>query len=153
VVKSPAGQSDPMTAVMQQFSPAFFLFDPQNRKYLAVVATDGTFIGPNALFGSAVSTRPAKPGELILLFGTGFGATSPAVPTGQVFNGAAKLANPITITIGGSAADIAFAGMSAAGLYQFNVTVPANLGAGDQAVVATIGGVQSPGNAFIAVQP
>lgn len=153
VVKSAAGQSDPMTVVMQQFSPAFFLFDPQNRKYLAVVATDGSFIGPNALFGSAVNTRPAKPGELVLLFGTGFGATSPAVPTGQVFNGAAKLANPITITIGGSPADIAFAGMSAAGLYQFNVTVPANLSAGDQPVVASIGGVQSQSTAFIAVQP
>jgi uncharacterized protein (TIGR03437 family) len=153
VVKSPGGQSDPMTAVMQQFSPAFFLFDPQNRKYLAVVATDGSFIGPNALFGSAVNTRPAKPGELILLFGTGFGSTSPAIPTGQVFNGAAKLANPITITIGGSPADVAFAGMSAAGLYQFNVTVPANLAAGDHPVVASIGGVQSQSNAFIAVQP
>lgn len=152
VVSNSAGSSDPITAVEQAFSPAFFLFDPQNRKYLAAVASDGMNLGPPGLFGSSVTTRPAKPGDVILLFGTGFGATTPAVPTGQVFNGAAKLANPVTITIGGAQADIAFAGLSAAGLYQFNVTVPATLGDGDQAVVASIGGVQSQDNAFISVQ-
>jgi uncharacterized protein (TIGR03437 family) len=152
VVTTSAGQSDPITAVLQQFTPAFFLFDPQNRKYLAAVASDGASLGPAGLFGAAVTTRPAKPGEVILLFGTGFGATTPSVPTGEVFNGAAQLTNPVTLTIGGVQAEVLFAGLSAAGLYQFNVTVPATVANGDQAVVASIGGVQTQDGAFLAIQ-
>jgi uncharacterized protein (TIGR03437 family) len=49
-------------------------------------------------------------------------------------------------------AEVLFAGLSAAGLYQFNVTVPATLADGDQAVVASIGGVQTQDGAFLAIQ-
>src|SRR6185295_12133262 len=149
VVTTAAGQSDSFTAVLQQFTPAFFLFDPQNRKYPAAVFADGSSVGPAVLFGTALTTRPAKPGETILLFGTGFGTTTPTVATGEIFNGAAPLANPVTIMIGGTQANVAFAGLSAAGLYQFNVTVPASLPDGDQALVASIGGVRSQDNVFL----
>ena len=109
------------------------------------------FLGrPNILFG--VVTTPAKPGETIVLFGTGFGPTNPALPTGQMVTEAAPLANPVTIFIGGEQAKISFAGLSASGLDQFNVTVPADLPDGDQTLVASIGAVQSQAGIFIAVQ-
>lgn len=152
VVKNAAGESTPTTVSLQQFSPAFFLFSPQNAKYIAAVATDGTLLGPAGLFGAGTTTRPARPGETISLFGTGFGPTNPAVPAGQNFSGAANLANPATVTIGGMNATVTFAGLSGPGLYQLNVTVP-QLPSGDQAVVATVGGVQSPAGASIAVAP
>jgi uncharacterized protein (TIGR03437 family) len=56
---------------------------------------------------------------------------------------ALPLANTVQMTIGGVAVTPSFAGLSASGLYQFNVTVPASLPNGDAAVVATIGGVSS----------
>jgi len=151
VVKNAAGESAPRTVALQSVSPAFFPFGPQNGRYLASVATDGTYLGPAGLFGSTVTSRPARPGEVVLLFGTGFGPTNPPVAAGQLFSGAARLANDVRITIGGMAADVAFAGLSSAGLYQFNVTVPPAVANGDQAVVATINGVQSPSGIFLAV--
>lgn len=151
VVTTADGTSDPIAAQLQTFSPALFLFDPQNRKYAASVAADGTFLAPASLFGSALTTRPAKPGETILLFGTGFGPTSPAVPSGSVFAGTAALANTPTVTIGGVQASVLFGGLSGAGLNQFNVVVP-DVADGDQPVVISVGGVSSPAGVFLAVQ-
>lgn len=152
VVKNAAGESAPLMVNLQQFSPAFFQFSPSDNKYVASVAPDGTFLGPPGLFGSGVTTRPARPGETIMLFGTGFGATNPAVPAGKTFSGAANLANTVRITIGGVQANVAFAGLSGAGLYQFNVTVPSTVADGDQPVVATVGGVDSQAGSFLSVR-
>jgi uncharacterized protein (TIGR03437 family) len=70
-----------------------------------------------------------------------------------VFTGAAPLSNPgqLTLKIGGLPASVQFAGLIGAGLYQFNVAVP-DVPAGDQAVVAEIGGVASQSGKFITVE-
>ena len=60
----------------------------------------------------------------LILYGVGFGPTTPAVPAGKVFSGSATTNSPVTITIGGVNANVAFAGITQAGLYQFNLTVP-----------------------------
>ena len=56
------------------------------------------------------------------------------------------------MTIGGIAVTPSFAGLSASGLYQFNVTVPSGLASGDAPVSATIGGDTTQTGAIIAVQ-
>src|SRR5205814_463488 len=93
------------------FSPAFFLF---NAKYPPAVHTTGVYVGPVGLIAGA-SFAPAKPGETILLFGTGFGATNPALPAGKLVLQSARLANSATVTIGGKLATVAFAGLSGSG--------------------------------------
>jgi uncharacterized protein (TIGR03437 family) len=154
VVETGAGASDPAVAQLQKESPAFFLFDPQGRKYIAalIARSDGgvDFLGPNGLFGSALATRPAKPGEIIELYGTGFGPTNPVVPAGQVFSGAAPTTEKVTVTIGGVTANVLFAGITSSGLYQINVVVP-NLPPGDQKVTAMVGSAQSPDGTFVTV--
>ena len=146
-----AGQkSNSYTAQKQQFAPAFFTFD--NGKYVAAEhAADYSYVGANGLFAGAT---PAKPGETVLLYGTGFGPTDPAAPAGQLVTSPVPLpANSVQVTIGGVAATVGFAGLTdGAGLYQLNVTVPANLPSGDAAVVATIGGVQTQSGVSITVQ-
>ena len=85
----------------------------------------GTYdlVGPTG--GFSFNTRPVKPGEVIELFGVGFGPTNPAVPAGQLYTGqGAPTVNPVTITIGGVPAIVSFAGITEAGLYQFNLTIP-----------------------------
>jgi uncharacterized protein (TIGR03437 family) len=149
VVKNAAGESTPAMVNLQQFSPACFQFDST---HVAAVAPDGTLIAPAGLLGAGVTSRPAKPGETILLFGTGFGPTSPGVPAGKVFQGAANLSNNVRITIGGAQADVSFAGLSGAGLYQFNVTVPSTVADGDQSVAASIGGVDSQAGSLLSVR-
>jgi uncharacterized protein (TIGR03437 family) len=143
-----AGQaSNTFTAQKQQFSPAFFTFD--NGKYVAAEHANYTLLGaPTAVVGAT----PAQPGETILMYGTGFGPTTPSTPTGPLVTTAGPLANSVTITIGGVRANVEFAGLVESGLYQFNVTVPSTLPSGDAPVVAAIGGVQSQSLVSITIQ-
>jgi uncharacterized protein (TIGR03437 family) len=137
-------------AELRTYTPAFFMFDPEDRKYIAGVHPDGTFLGKANLF-QGVTTRPAAPGQVVLLFGTGCGPTTPSVPAGRVFAGAAPLAQGATARIGDMAAEVQFAGVSGAGLCQYNLKIPDALPSGDASVVVTVGGVSSPGNAFITI--
>jgi uncharacterized protein (TIGR03437 family) len=141
------------TALVRAVSPAFFLFSPANSIYLAAVHPDGLYVGKADLFQGAAESRPAKPGDTILLFGTGFGPTNPPVPADEIYAGAAPLADvsQLTIKIGNVAARIQFAGMTGAGLYQFNVVVP-DVPDGDRPVVAEIAGERSQSQKFITVQ-
>ena len=122
-VDTPDGRSYPVTIQKQQFAPALFMFDPAGRKYAAAVYPDGTYVG-NANLIPGVTSRPAVPSDVILLFGTGFGPANPASPPGGVVGQPATLSAPVTIRIGNVVADVAFAGLVGSGLYQFNVTVP-----------------------------
>jgi uncharacterized protein (TIGR03437 family) len=140
--------SNSMTAQMTEFAPAFFTF---NGTYIAATHADGSLLGPTSLYPG--STTPAAPGETILLYGTGFGPTTPAIVNGQIQSGTAMTNNAVTIEIGGVNVTPSFAGLSATGEYQFNVQVPASAANGDIAVVATVGGVSSPAaTTYITVQ-
>ena len=143
--------SDAFAATLNAFSPAFFTFDG---KYAAATHADNSLLGKAGLFASAPNaTTPAKPGETIVLYGTGFGPTSPGFTAGQLPTAVGNVATSYTVTIGGVRADVSFAGMlpNFAGLYQFNVKVPDTVGDGDQAVVVRIGGATSP-DVFVTVQ-
>ncbi len=109
VVTNAVGSSDPVTTVMQPIFPAFFT----SQNYVAAVRSDGTIL-----------TGVAKPGDVLSLFGNGFGPTTSSIAPGTVVQTAAPVKDSTTITIGGVTAPISFAGLSATGLYQFNVTVP-----------------------------
>jgi uncharacterized protein (TIGR03437 family) len=139
------------SVTLQQYAPAFFAY---LAKYPVAVHLDGTFVAPVNAFGGTVSSRPAKPGETIVMFGTGFGPTSPAIAPGQVVTGFANLADPtaLRIRVGGTQATVSFAGLVAAGEFQFNVTVPLALSNGDQVLVADIGGQSSQSLLFIPIQ-
>ena len=135
------GTSDAYTADLRTEAPALFRFNPESQRYAAAVHADGTLVGPPGLFGEGVTLRAAKPGDIVLLFGTGFGATSPQVPSLQVFSGAASLAklDSLRVRIGGVSAAVSFAGLSGAGLDQINVAIP-DLAAGVHLIEIEIAG-------------
>jgi uncharacterized protein (TIGR03437 family) len=141
--------SNVVNAIETALSPALFTFSQQGGKYAAAVRADGTYIGPPNLI-SGVVTVPATPGDIILIFGTGFGPTTPPTPTGQSVT-PAPLANQVTVQIGGVAANTQFAGIVTPGLYQFNVVVP-NVPNGDNAVSIQISGSSSQPNVFLTIQ-
>ncbi|MGH9719889.1 MAG: hypothetical protein ACRD8O_06725, partial [Bryobacteraceae bacterium] len=147
-VTTTMGTSQAVTATMQRFSPAFLIFN--NDKYIAARHADFSLLGPTTLFPG--QTTPARPDELVLLYGTGFGPTDPAIPNGEIVTAAGRLTNPVVVRIGGVQADVQFAGQSSTGLYQFNVRVPAATPNGDAAVAAEIGGIATAPNTFINVQ-
>lgn len=136
-VTNSAGVSNTFTANKAALSPALFLF---TSPYPAAVHSDGTYVGPPQLIAGATTT-PAKPNEIILLFGTGFGPTNPIITTGFVFTNPAPLAAGVTATVGGMPANVQ-GFLISPGLYQFNLTVP-NLPDGDAPLAIAIGGLST----------
>jgi uncharacterized protein (TIGR03437 family) len=129
-----AGVSNMFAAAKLTLAPALFLF---STIYPAAVHADGTYLGPPNLIPT-VTTRPAKPNETILLFGTGFGPTNPVVPAGDLTPNTAPLQMAVTATVGGLPAQVE-GWLIAVGLYQLNLTVP-NLPDGDASLVINLGG-------------
>lgn len=155
VTNVPVG-SAVVSGSLQRTAPELYVFPQADGKYVAALIArhDGgvDYLGPIGLFGGDPVSRPVNPGESLELYATGLGRTKPAVPAGRLFSGAAGLTDPITVTIGGMRAPVAFAGISAAGLYQINVTVP-DLPQGDHQVVVEVNGIVSQQGVFVAVGP
>jgi uncharacterized protein (TIGR03437 family) len=97
----------------------------------------------------------AKPGDVIILWGTGFGPTSPAVTSGIQVPGdkTYSTASPVTVKINGVSAQVFGAALapSFAGLYQVAIQVPASAPNGDLPIVATVNGADSPDGVFLTV--
>jgi uncharacterized protein (TIGR03437 family) len=131
-VNTPTGASSVAIADKEDFAPSMFLF---TSRYPAAAHADGSFLGPaNLLPGTP--THPAKAGEIILLFGTGFGPSNPVIPAGQLATNDAQPAQTVTATVGGLPAQVQ-GYLISPGMYQFNLTVP-NLPVGDAAVQLTV---------------
>jgi uncharacterized protein (TIGR03437 family) len=117
---------------------------------VAALFPDGTtFAGLQNLVPGA-NFRLPRPGETLIIYGVGFGATNPVVPAGTIVSGTPRLEG-LTIRIGNQPATASYAGLSPnfVGLYQFNVVVP-NLQAGDHEIVMTMdGGITTQSNLFL----
>ncbi len=129
------------TATLQAYAPGFYTFQGQ---YAAAIHSDGAYVAPAGYFGASSASRPAQPGEMLPIFGTGFGPTTPAVTAGQIVSGVAPLSDltQLRVTIGGVPATVQFAGIVASGEYQLNITIP-DVADGDQPILAAIGGFTS----------
>lgn len=150
-VMTSGGTSAPFSATAQTYQPAFFL---ASGSYAVATHLDYSLALKNGTI-QGVTTVAAKPGETIVLWGTGFGPTNPAAPQGvEVPASAFPTANPVTVTVGTQTATVFGAALAPglAGLYQVAIQIPASLPNGDYAVVATAGGLLSPVSTLITVQ-
>jgi len=138
-VTNSVGTSVAELVVSSEYMPAFFTW-PGNQ--VVATHTDFTFAAKNGTF-PGVTTVPAKPGETIILYGTGFGPTSPAIPLGLVvpsdktYNTMASATvevNLVPATVYGTALASGFAG-----LYQLAFQVPPSLSDGDYQLFAIVG--------------
>jgi uncharacterized protein (TIGR03437 family) len=153
-ITNPSGVSQTVMANLQSVSPALFLW---NGKYAAATRPDYSLVGPPNLF-PGVTTIPARPGDVVILWATGFGPTSPsAVPAGinTPSDTLYSTSSPVIVMIGNIPATVLAAVLTPgnAGLYQIAVTVPPNAPAGDLPVIASIAGVQSPSGVLLTVLP
>ncbi|HET8549569.1 MAG TPA: IPT/TIG domain-containing protein [Bryobacteraceae bacterium] len=145
-----ASRSNTFAITIQRVAPALFMFDAEARRYVAANHVNGTPVGKTTLYPGVSS--PAAPGEIITLWGTGFGRTDPAIPAGEIVSTATRLIVAPVVTIGGATADVQFAGLTIAGVYQFNVVVPPTLASGDHQVYIQVEGARTQDNAFLTVQ-
>jgi uncharacterized protein (TIGR03437 family) len=143
--------SSPVNAFAQEAQPAFFQwgnYAVATHQDFSPAVKNGTFPG--------MTTVPAKPGEVIILWGTGFGPTSPAAPPGIEVPSSTtyNTANTVSVTMGGTVATVYGAALAPgyAGLYQVAIQIPASLASGDYPVIATVSGAQSLLTTLITVQ-
>jgi uncharacterized protein (TIGR03437 family) len=149
-VTNASGTSQAVMAQLSAEQPAFFqwgTYAVATRQDFSLAVKNGTFAG--------TTTVPAKPGDVIILWGTGFGPTSPSAPAGAETPSTTtyNTATAVSVTVGGKPATVYGAALAPgyAGLYQIAIQIPA-LSNGDYPVVATINGAQSPATTMITVQ-
>lgn len=158
VVVSNAGKQNELRSAMgnvtvQPLAPAFFTF---NGTSIAAQFSNTSIVVANP--SVVPSGRPAKPGDTVTLYGTGFGPTNPPVAPGSIAPGISPVTSPVTVTIGGvtlAQQDVSYVGLSPtsiSGLYQLNVRIPTSTPDGDIPVVASVGGVQTQAGATIPVK-
>ena len=157
VIANPSGpnelRSDPFVVTTQQaFAPALFTF---NGKSVAATNAAGTAIIGD---GTIPTSVPAKPGDIVVMYATGLGNTTPAFSPGDIANTAARLAAAVSVSVGGIQvpdADVLYAGaspQSICGLQQINVRLPAALPDGNVPVTLSMGGTQSQPGITIAIK-
>lgn len=124
-----AGQtSAPFSIRVAATSPSVFT---NGTAALVYRSADGSFI---------TNDNPAKSGDTLWLFSTGLGPTTPALGTGEVAGQTNRTAT-VSLTIGGRAAEVVSsqAWPGTIGVYQTVFRVPANVPAGRQPLVLTVG--------------
>jgi uncharacterized protein (TIGR03437 family) len=107
-------------------------------------AAPGVFVGSVTHPGGRAvdSSNPATGGEILTMYATGLGLTTPAVASGVANpNVAAPTVLPVTVTMGGTAVNVQYAGLAPGqvALHQINLAVPPGL-TGDVPLVVSIGG-------------
>lgn len=143
-VNSPGGTSAGTTVTVAATQPALFapsILKIGGKQYVAAINLDGTWSLPAGVV-AGIASRPAKPGEIVTLYGVGFGPVTPDTPAGQIVQASNTLATPVQVFFGGTPAKVQYAGLvtQAVGLYQINVFVP-DVAAGDVPLTFSQGGV------------
>jgi uncharacterized protein (TIGR03437 family) len=152
-------QSAAESVAVQSAAPEFFYFSQTGtgqNPIAAVDATTGVYIGkPGSLSGATFA--PARPGDVVTLYATGLGVTSPAFDAGVVPGAQAAITGKLAVTIGTvTLADsyIKYAGVApgSAGLYQLNIQLPGAIPDGDQPVAISVNGIDSPASGYLTIK-
>lgn len=139
--------SAPFAVRGQAVAPSLFVFGAG--PYVAATHADGALLGPLDLY-TGLST-PARPGEIITVYGHGFGSTSIPVTSGSATQSGTLTAAP-QFSVGGRACTVQFAGLVGPGLFQFNLALPADLPEGDQSILASYNGLNTQVNARVSIK-
>jgi uncharacterized protein (TIGR03437 family) len=135
-------------------APASFLIN--GTQYLVAQHQNGTYVGNPGLI-AGLTFSPAKPGELLTIYGVGFGdakkdSDGSVIPPGVVVSDLNTLVNPVTFSFGSAQANLQYRGLapSNVGLYQFNVVVP-DVPDGNVPVTVTLSGTPLSQKTFLPV--
>lgn len=151
IVTTCSGSTSPTMVVADSYAPALFLW-PGNQP--VATRADYTYAVKADTF-PGLTTIPAKPGDVIVLWATGCGPTSPATPAGVPVPGDQIYATASTpvVTIDNVPAVVYGGALTpgSAGLYQIAIQVPNTLADGDWPIQVSIGGASSPAGAVLTV--
>jgi uncharacterized protein (TIGR03437 family) len=151
-------QSTPIPENVASQAPGIYTFSATGSGQAAALNQNYTLNGPAigiVVNGTSLTTTPAAPGSVIVVYMTGAGQTSPASVTGTVTPSSPYFLVPnVTATINGVNAPVQFAGAAPGevnGVIQVNITVPLNVSGDALPIVITINNVATPFGATVAV--
>lgn len=128
VVTNANGASTPLNVPVAVAAPAIYVD----------AGSGAAAILRNADYSLVASDNPARAGDVLLVYLTGLGQTTPPLATGSLQSGATlNRTGPVTATIGGKDAPVVYsiASPGFAGLYQVALTVPAGVNGKSQLVI------------------
>ena len=129
--------SNRVTLEVQPTAPGIFTMDASGKGVGAILNED---YQPNG------AGRPARRGDVIILYATGAGETDPASIDGMIVTGIGRQVQPIGLKIAGVEAEILYAGPApglVSGVIQVNARVPFGIPTGLQAIELIAGGKKS----------
>lgn len=156
IVTAPAGTSQPYSVNVNPTEPG--LLAPSalvvgGMQYAGALFPDGaTFALPPGAVPNVTSQR-AVPGDIVTLYGVGFGPVTPPTLWGQIVADSNTLVAPFVVSFAGVPATVLYSGLApqSVGLYLFNVVVP-NVPAGDLVPLTfSLDGVSGTQSLYIAV--
>jgi uncharacterized protein (TIGR03437 family) len=140
-------RSAPQTVQVASSAPAIFTADSSGVGQASAINSDGSVNAPG---------RPAARGDVISIYGTGEGQTSPGGVDGLVIDGSLRRPIlPVSATIDGKAAEVLYAGSAGgqvSGVLQVNLRIPANASPGPAVAVLIQIGETSQAGVTIAIQ-
>ncbi len=128
-------------------APALFTADASGRGQGAILNEDGSV---NSL------SNPAAKGSVVVLYGTGEGATNPPGVDGKLATDVLpKPTLPVTVSVDGKDAQVLYAGAApgeVAGVIQVNVVLPQGVISGAVPIVLRVGAASSQAGVILSVQ-
>lgn len=146
IVTNGNGASDAINVTATSVLPGLLApFTVNGKRYIA--ALQGSTVVGSPQF------TPVKPGDVITLYGIGFGPVNPVVAAGRIVTELSTLSQPFTMRIGQSQVTASYRGLGPnfIGLYQFNLAVP-DLPDGDHAVTIDLGGVGTGQDIYLTIR-
>ena len=143
VVTTPVGSSGSAFVLTVETAPSFLKWPGDQivatRPDFSLAARPGTFQG--------LTTVAAKPGDVIILYGIGFGPTTPVAPIGSQTpsDRLYSAAGAVTVNLTGIPVNVIGAALAPgfAGLYQIAIQLPSTLSDADYIVIARSNGFQA----------
>jgi len=135
-------------------APSSFLLN--GKQYVVAQFLDNSFALPTGIL-PGYTTRPAKAGDTITIYGIGFGpannSSNQQISSGQVVTVTNSLVNQVQMQVGGTPINLTYQGLapSQVGVYQFNLTVPAGP-SGDRLLTFTQNGAKSTQTLYLSLQ-
>ncbi len=154
VLTSPGGVTSAVNVTVNPVEPGLLApsnFDIGGTQYVVAQFADGTYALPTGAI-AGLTSRPAVAGDILVIYGIGFGPVTPSNPAGQLVQVANLLASGFQISIGGVQCQVQYDGLapSYTGLYQFNIVVP-DVTSGNQPLTFSVDGVSGTQTLYVEV--